>query len=524
MNKYPVIDFHQYGGNDSGDRLLLFAAKAKDLARWAGIPRKGWRVRMLFQRWITAGRETELKEFWTRASNKDSGEFVLGPSAIVIAIQGEPTIVAGEIVLEHKDVLLNCPTDSDKLLTLANLVLPRVTKRLDEDDRHRLQEFSVAPYVNPEPQYGHNYVMEFCIQLTQILADPDKFVSAKKISLDEVAALIESLEAICRPAIIVDGQHRLFGAQATTCDVMLPVVAMTQADWLHQIYQFIVINEKAQKVDSDLLNDIFASSLTPTEQRSMRDRFVRVKVDIEQRIAGVLAGRNEDSPFYQMVRLNLPNPPAGERDAYLSQIIIQNLIDGGRGSNGWRSDDDFYNVYIRRTFPDRDEWISWRDGKWRDYWFAFWHAVIAYYTPLAKKHLSDDNFEIWSKAIQSNLTKGVGLKIFQRFFMQTMVTTLESVEATWLEEAISVFGEEKGRAQVEKMQILKSIPLTIEEFKKRVTDEFLKKFPVRFFTYKWENSLDDTTGQDYLLSAMQAAFKKDNWRARGQGVFVSGAE
>ena len=37
----PVIEFHQFGGADHRDRLLLFAAPAKQLAAWAGIPRKG---------------------------------------------------------------------------------------------------------------------------------------------------------------------------------------------------------------------------------------------------------------------------------------------------------------------------------------------------------------------------------------------------------------------------------------------------------------------------------------------------
>ena len=161
----------------------------------------------------------------------------------------------------------------------------------------------------------------------------------------------------------------------------------------------------------ELLNDIFASSLTPEEQNRMRQNFVRVKVDIEQRIAGVLAGRNNDSPFAGMVTLNLPNPPPSEANAYISQNIIQNLIEGGRGSWGWRSNDDFYNEFVAPVFPNRDEWEDWREGKWRDYWFAFWDAVREFYTPQAKT-LKGADFELWSDKDQSNLTKGVGLKIF----------------------------------------------------------------------------------------------------------------
>ena len=111
-------------------------------------------------------------------------------------------------------------------------------------------------------------------------------------------------------------------------DVFLPTVAISHSDWTQQIYQFVVINEKAQKVDSELLNDIFASSLTPTEQAAMREGFVRVKVDIEERIAGVIAGRDKESPFYQMVTLILPNP-ACERGQCLHFAEDNSVINRG---------------------------------------------------------------------------------------------------------------------------------------------------------------------------------------------------
>ena len=160
------------------------------------------------------------------------------------------------------------------------------------------------------------------------------------------------MESLVRPALVVDGQHRLYGAQSTSSDVYLPVVALPHSDISDHIYQFVVINEKAEKVDRELLNDIFASSLTPEEQDAMRTQFGRIGVNIEERIAGVLAGRDESSPFYEMVRLNLPNPPEEEANAFISQGIIQNLIDGKRGSIGWRSDQEFYEAYIQPTFPD----------------------------------------------------------------------------------------------------------------------------------------------------------------------------
>src|SRR5260221_7113589 len=258
---YPVIDFHQFGSNDSSDRLLLFTAKAKDLAAWAGIPRKGWRVRMLFQRWITSSREREVQEFWDRASTRDPSRgigYVLGPTAIVVAIQGEPAISNGRLSLFYNSPIDGITSDVERLRILANLNKPKVVARISETGKQVISEFERDP-IGELPNHGHDYVLEFALQLIQMAANPEWFIEHNSIPDLELRDLIIAMEALCRPAIVVDGQHRLWGAQGVGREINLPVVAMTSTDWTNQIYQFVVINEKAQKVDSEILNDIFAS-------------------------------------------------------------------------------------------------------------------------------------------------------------------------------------------------------------------------------------------------------------------------
>lgn len=100
MPTYPIIKFNQYESGTSEDELYLFAAPAKAIAQWAGIPRKGWQIRMLFQRWITDSRKKELINFWKRASEPGPDErHIIGPTAIVVAIQGNPSIAKERIEL-----------------------------------------------------------------------------------------------------------------------------------------------------------------------------------------------------------------------------------------------------------------------------------------------------------------------------------------------------------------------------------------------------------------------------------------
>ena len=123
--------------------------------------------------------------------------------------------------------------------------------------------------------------------------------------------------------------------------------------------------------------------------------------------------------------------------------------------------------------------------------------------------------------MQSNLTKGVGLKIFQRFFMEQVVKKMKEIK-----ESLSVLMEmgydaaEIDRKIAEKV-LEKAIPIELDDFRTRVREEFLKKFPVRFFTANWETSLDDNNGHDKLLVQMRMAIDPDNnWRASGGGVFL----
>src|SRR5438552_1357292 len=133
--------------------------------------------------------------------------------------------------------------------------------------------------------------------------DPTWFRDHYHVSDSEVDELLKALEAISRPALVIDGQHRVVGAALSKVPVVLPVVAIPNCSWMDQIYQFIVINEKAQRVEASLLTDIFGSSLTREEQDRLRDRLARARVDVEVRIAAVIAGRDPQSPFNNMVRL-----------------------------------------------------------------------------------------------------------------------------------------------------------------------------------------------------------------------------
>jgi hypothetical protein len=527
MSEYKYIEFNQFASGTEDDRLLLFAAKAKDIMGWAGIPRKGWRVRMLYQRFVTAQRKQELASFWERASSPDrtiNQKFILSPTAVVVAIQDQPNLNEGKIVLNPID-LIDLADLKGSLNNLANQVFSKVFPRLTEEQKDILNDLSGDGLYDCSLDFKNDFVFEFSVQLKQMIEDTDRFIVQEGMDAnqDDLTELIGSLESVSKPGIIVDGQHRTLGANElcetdSSKEVFLPVVAIPNCGWLDQVYQFIVINEKAEKVESGMLNDILTSSISPSEQEKFREDLDRINVDIEKRIQTVLTGRDPESPFYNMVKLDLPDPPEEVADAYIKQGTIKFLIEGGSGSWSWRTEEDFLAKYISPTFTE-DEWSDHREGKWKEYWYAFWHTIKDHFTPPAKS-LKGPDYEIWNPREQTNLTLGVGLKMFQRYFMSWVIENADSVERLrpGFERSLPDAASVESALEDERKRC--AIPSEIDLFVDFLRNDFLDKFPVRFFTGNWDTGLDVGPGREALLSQMKEAHTRASWRASGGGVFV----
>lgn len=225
----------------------------------------------------------------------------------------EPQFSGDQLVLEYQRPFDDQASDVEKLGACAGVVLGRMLSRLGADELEILND----PELWTEENIGYNYVLESLCQIKMASQDPQGFVDDNDLAEADLIQLNESLEALCKPALIVDGQHRLYGAAYSQNDnIWLPVVAIPNCPWMEQIYQFVVINEKAKKVDSPLLTDIFGSSLTPTEQSEIRSQLSIANANIDPRIAAVIAGRDPQSPFFDMVKLALDGQPPGGRTGF----------------------------------------------------------------------------------------------------------------------------------------------------------------------------------------------------------------
>lgn len=105
-----------------------------------------------------------------------------------------------------------------------------------------------------------------------------------------------------KPALIVDGQHRLRGsadfAKDHQEDIPILIAALIDADPNEQAFQFVVINKKADKVPTDNVKAIIAS----INEANLQNRLLKAGVNYGN-ISAFLKDINdrEDSPFHNLL-------------------------------------------------------------------------------------------------------------------------------------------------------------------------------------------------------------------------------
>ena len=119
-----------------------------------------------------------------------------------------------------------------------------------------------------------------------------------------------------RPALIVDGQHRLRGMSSFDKErVPVVVVAMIDASIEEQAFQFVVINNKATRVATDNVKAIIAE----LDEEGLRERLLKAGVRYGEK-SPLLTHLDEadDSPFYRL--LDWPSNREGKKLVPLTAI------------------------------------------------------------------------------------------------------------------------------------------------------------------------------------------------------------
>ena len=106
------------------------------------------------------------------------------------------------------------------------------------------------------------------------------------------------------PAVVIDGQHRLLGLREFEPDARIAVTALLEADDTEIAFQFVVINNKATRVSSDLIRTLALDY--HAQELSERLKNARVVLSSRLELVGIMDSDIE-SPFHGIIAFESAN-------------------------------------------------------------------------------------------------------------------------------------------------------------------------------------------------------------------------
>lgn len=139
-----------------------------------------------------------------------------------------------------------------------------------------------------------------------------------------------------KPALIIDGQHRILALDALDEQPTLLVCAMLGADDLERALHFVVINNKTKRVPADLVKAIVAE-LSPNQRNQLKTRLARVGITLGNYAVALDVLNSEDfSPFAGLLDWDInregkrrikPNALEGSLRAIIADLQTSEEID-----------------------------------------------------------------------------------------------------------------------------------------------------------------------------------------------------
>jgi hypothetical protein len=280
----------------------------------------------------------------------------------------------------------------------------------------------------------------------------------------------DALVSYLRPVVLVDGQHRLAGALKAAAarlndddlkkeiearvvageapavierDLIrrearvLPVSLLLSSDPEEQVFQFVVVNQKATPIGRALLGTIVSTSLSNEEMGKVADRLRNAGIQLEESQAITFMARSPQSPFCGLVERGM----AGDAKDLLQWNVFASLIGifrdlkGGKlfgGKNDyaaiWRDkylkDSEIVKNYEDEGCKTPMEYWSRLDGPWRGVFMSFWTEIREKFG-----NSSDpDKHNFWGRTRESNLFNKISLTILAADFFEYLVSSKTTID------------------------------------------------------------------------------------------------
>ncbi|EHB7488721.1 hypothetical protein JV265_004745, partial [Salmonella enterica subsp. enterica serovar Kentucky] len=368
-------------------------------------------------------------------------------------------------------------SEEDKQELKKQLSILNEAKIDDQEDKHPLDDLeseNVEEIKESEQDsliFDESHIADFIKEIAlrheilkenpELYIERDEFLGFKK----------DSLISFILPVSLVDGQHRLLGAigeintrletgefddelslslnngtDATMANTeilkkhtrVLPVSLLMSDSPSEQVFQFVVINQKATPIERSLLGTIVSTTLTNDEMEVVSQRLMDSGIKLEEARAITWIAKNPVSPFSNLVERGV-NSDSKDMLQWSVMGKIINIFKELRGGILFGERNDYAKIWQEKylstsgvvsEFDDNvfssayDYWRS-LEGPWRELFVCFWNKVS---DKLAQRE-NKDRKNFWGAPRESNIFNKISLMILSSDFFQFLVETRTGIDS-----------------------------------------------------------------------------------------------
>lgn len=494
--KYPALRTKQ---TSAEKYIVLLSASAEEVEQWAGVPQKksfaDGAETAGFQREENKKRLASLGAFFSDSQNVIQNTLLCATRASKLTkITFEPTddqspglqsAEPGTLVIDTDDItelslreLLELLADDilDRLQEQpeSNPLLPKLKLLAAQAGHHEIDPEPESDSDEQEAQFEsalfeESHLLDFWAEIdgrAQLLrqlgeaAPVDAFLGFTR------SDILEQL----KPVVLVDGQHRLRGAlhaaelkleapdvrkelenriangeepDSVHRDLLkqhtrpLPISILLADNPEEQVFQFVIVNQKATPIGRALLGTIVSTTLTTDEMSRVVERLTSAGIEVEESKAITFMARSKDSPFFELIERGLTTDNTGglQWNVAASLISIFRNLSGGSlfglrvdYADAWRKrllDKSLIaQNYKEHGCESQFEYWSSYEGPWRGVFIAFFRCIRDRFANTQEP--SFPNY--WGDPRSSNLFNKVSLTILAADFFQYLVTTKKGID------------------------------------------------------------------------------------------------
>ncbi|MFD6677805.1 hypothetical protein ACFWDA_26150 [Rhodococcus zopfii] len=443
--------------------MYVLGIEAAELLQWADVPSAKADYMAGYQRVYSEERARAISDFLAQSPNN------ITPGAIIVTVAADSIEVLkdGESGIAQIRISAMERSFEDRLQSIYESFLDRLSPAEKQSVKLEVDPAAIVAEVDEEEGIPESYLATLTAELAAAINDWDALPS------DRRTAISNFVNSVSKPGLIIDGQHRVYGAKDVIQNsIQLPVVLLPGLDYSEQVFHFYVLNNKAKPLSPTELRRTISTSLTNSEIDKLWERFDG-------------AGINPEATRWTHKMHTDPNSP------------FRDLIDFGLGGGGFLKENVAFQVVSRFVNMNRKYRLLYKDipafeQKSDDrlqYFYAFWSGIRARYENVWNQGVSQGGNQLFQKA---------GLLVLQEFALDQLVQYANMANQMHGSSSPFVHLDSLGSA----------------------VESLLQFLPPDFFLTEWqEKQIDTSNGRAFLRQQMMLTYQNQGKFFRNQQLF-----